>query len=430
MYNVAYNGVAVATSIKLAEWHADYGSSGYVDATGCSPSGGFPIYPYGDTVQSTLFDDQNNPIGFELIQDFRMNNWGNSCNYRYEQHMQFFADGRFRVVAGAYGKGCGTNAMYRPIERIDIAVNGDANDNFDYYDGAQWVQVTTETYRVPYTETGHGPHFTDANGYAWKIYDADGSGYYLEMDTGQFGGRGDNPFIYITQHHPSQGDSDMGAIGTCCNDNHQQGPHNFLNDESVANQNLVIWYVPQALTDATAPDYYCWTLQGEPNPVTYPCFMGPMFHPIQNTPMGTTAGTISLQGRTDFSGSVVTATEGGNIYSTDTDATGNFDLELPVGTYDVSVEMAGYLDAVITGITITAENTTNLPPVTLPGGDVNDSDKINIMDLALIGSHYGLNCGDLGWDSRADVNADCTVNLLDLTLAASNFQKSSPVIWE
>ncbi|MCB9134591.1 MAG: carboxypeptidase regulatory-like domain-containing protein [Anaerolineales bacterium] len=432
VFNVSYNGVPVMTSVKVVEQHADYGSSGYQDSTGCGGGGGgFPIYPYGDTVILDLLDENTNVIGFEVVQDFRMGSWGNSCNYRYDQRIQFFTDGRFRVVSSAYGKGCGTNATYRPVVRMDLAINGDDNDNFAYYDGTQWVDVTTETYRVPYTETGHGPHYIDENGYSWKVYDTDGTGYYIEQDVGQFlNGRGDNPFLYPVLHHANEGDTDLPVFSSgCCNDNHMQGPHLYLNNENIVNQNIVLWYVPQAVTDAVAPDYYCWTLQGEPNPVTYPCFMGPMFHPIANTPMGTTAGTISLQGRTDFTGAVVTASNGINQYTADTDTVGNFSLPLPVGTYQFSVEMPGYLDAVISGIEVTEGNTTNLPAVTLLGGDTNDSDKINILDLALIGSHYGLQCSDNGWDARADVNADCVVDLLDLTIAAGNFQMTSPVPW-
>ncbi|MCB8944289.1 MAG: PKD domain-containing protein [Ardenticatenaceae bacterium] len=288
VYNIAYNGTDVATSIKTVEWHADYGSSGYVDATGCSPSGGFPIYPYGDAQVLDLLDDQNNVIGFEVVQDFRMGNWGNSCNYRYEQRMRFYNDGRFRPVSGAYGKGCGTNALYRPVTRIDIAVSGDANDSFARWDGAQWADVTTENYFVPYTETGHGPHEIDANGYSWRVSDSvAGVGYYMVQDVGQYdgdNGHGDDPFVYAVLHHTNEGDTDLGAIGSCCNDNHQQGPHTFINGENIQDVNLVLWYVPQSLTDASSPDYYCWTLQGEPNPVTYPCFSGPMFVPFSQAP--------------------------------------------------------------------------------------------------------------------------------------------------
>jgi hypothetical protein len=283
LYDVSFNGRPVLTSVKLMQWHADYGGSGYQDSTGCGGGGGFPIYPYGVTEQRDLLDDKGAVIGFELVQDFRMGSWGNFCNYRYEQHLQFFPDGRFRVVGGAYGKGCGTDAMYRPLVRIDPAVNGDDGDNFSYFDGSAWLGQPTETWRTPY-EGPNGPHFFTDQGFAWRVSD-DGDGYFLEPGRGQFadGGRGDDPFLYAVLHHPEEGDTDLGVIGSCCNDDHQQGPHIYVNGESIADANVVLWYVPQMITDAYDTDgdgYYCWTLQGEPNPETYPCFSGPMFVPV------------------------------------------------------------------------------------------------------------------------------------------------------
>lgn len=285
VYNVSYQGVTVLTSAKLAEWHADYGATGYEDSTGCGGGGGgFPIYPYGLTETRDLLDEDNNYIGFELVQDFRMSNWGAFCNYRYEQHMQFFADGRFRVMSGAYGKGCGSDAIYRPLVRLDVAVDGDDEDTFSYWDGADWVPVTTETWQLqsePYT----------ADNYKWRILDASGFGYYLEPGVGQFepGSDPDNAFIYVVRHYPNEGDTDLGVIGDCCLDNYQQGPHIYLNNESVENTNIVVWYVAQLVTDAAAPDYYCWTVTGDPNPETYPCWSGPMFHLNQMAP---TAGFV------------------------------------------------------------------------------------------------------------------------------------------
>lgn len=292
VYNVKYNGTDVATSIKLAEWHADYGSTGYVDSTGCGGGGGgFPIYPYGDTEVLDLLDGQSNVIGFEVVQDFRMGNWGGSCNYRYDQRLQFFADGRFRTVSGAYGKGCGTNSLYRPVVRIDIAVDGDGNDTFALWDDNQWVDQATELYRTPYAGA-NGPHEFDSNGYAWRVMDQAGSGYYLEPsqnNTFGDGSRGDDNFIYVTLHKPAEGDTDLGVIGSCCLDDHQQGPHNYVNGESINNTNIVIWYVPQMLTDASpgGDGYYCWTLVP---PETYPCFTGPMFVPIGKGGTPATAG--------------------------------------------------------------------------------------------------------------------------------------------
>lgn len=365
VFSVTYNGIPVLTNVKLAEWHADYGGSGYVDSTGCSPSGGFPIYPYGPTQELDILDDQSNIIGFELVQDFRMGNWGNSCNYRYEQHVQFYEDGRWRVVAGAYGKGCGTNAIYRPLVRIDAAANGDANDTFALWNGSQWVDQTNELYRTPYAGP-NGPHSYTTEGYAWRVVDQSGMGYYLEPGQGQFGdgGEGDDAFIYVAQHHPNEGDTDLGAVGSCCNDDHNQGPQQFLNNESISDENIVIWYVPQMVTDASGPDYYCWTLQGEPNPITYPCFAGPMFVPITNAafshnatgpvPVGSTVvftntstGIPPLSYEWDFGDGVGTSTEANPTYQYTAAGTYNVTLTVTNGegtetdTFTSVVEVSG-----------------------------------------------------------------------------------------
>jgi|GEM_PF-681306 len=291
--NAAFNGVDVFSSIKTVEWHVHYvGDWGFRDSTGCSGGGGgYPIYPYGPTHVFDLLDNQNNVIGFEVVQDFRMGNWGNGCNYRYDQRIQFFTDGRFRTVHGAYGRGCAIDGTYRPVTRINIAVNGEEDDNFAYYDGANWVELATEDFRLPYFDPqfpGNGPHELTPENVSWRVTDANGGGYYLEQDLGQFPqdptGRGAAPFVYATLHHPNEGDTDLGGIGPCCNGDHQQGPELFINGESIANENLVLWYVPQMVTDVTPDDYYCWTVSGQPNPETYPCFAGPMFHPISSEP--------------------------------------------------------------------------------------------------------------------------------------------------
>jgi hypothetical protein len=234
-----------------------------------------------------LLNEQSQIIGFEVVQDFRMGSWGNSCNYRYEQRIQFFPDGRFRTVSGAYGKGCGVNAMYRPVVRVDIAVDGDGNDTFALWDDGAWVDQATELYRTPYAGS-NGPHEFNGDGYAWRVMDQSGDGYYIQpsqKDTFGDGSRGDDNFIYVTMHKPAEGDTDLGVIGSCCNDTHIQGPHNYVNSEAINNTNIVLWYVPQMLTDASdgGDGYYCWTLAGEPNPVTYPCFTGPMFVPVNQT---------------------------------------------------------------------------------------------------------------------------------------------------
>ncbi len=286
VYNVTYRGVPVLQSVKLVEWHVRYsGTFGFVDLTGCgSGSGGFVVQPFGQTQILDLYDQSGQElVGFEVVQDFRMDNWGNSCNYRYDQRIQFYNSGRFRVVSGAYGKGCGTDAEYRPVVRIDLAVAGDDSDTFDRWNGVDWQTISTEDYLVPYSEPEHGPHVATPEGFAWRVLDEGGLGYYVEQDVGQFDGaqgRGADPFLYVTQHHSDEGDTDLGSIGSCCNDNHLQGPEAYLTGEATERTNLVLWYVPQGPTDGDPGTYYCWTLSGEPNPETYPCFMGPTFVPV------------------------------------------------------------------------------------------------------------------------------------------------------
>lgn len=288
--DVRYNGVAVLTSVKNLNWHVQYNPYfGYRDEPGCgSGGGGFQIQPYGETQVITMTNASGASIGFEIIQDFRMSRWGDSCNYRYENRLQFFADGRFRIGSAAYGRGCNTNGIYRPVVRIDVAVDGDDGDTFGYLDESGWHDVITETYRTPYAETGHGPHHFNASGSAWRILDEGGSGYYIVADRGQYPhSRGDTPYLYVTRHHSAEGDTDMGAIGQCCSENHVQGPDRYLDGEDVSATNIVLWYVGQMQTTVDAADGgpYCWTAAGEPDPESYPCITGPLFQPF--TPRNT-----------------------------------------------------------------------------------------------------------------------------------------------
>jgi hypothetical protein len=212
-----------------------------------------------------------------------MSNWISDCNYRYEQHFEFYTDGRFRVKTGAFGRGCGNNqlseATYRPVVRMDLAVHEDAANTFSTWDGSQWVIQNTEGWwlqSAPYT----------TEGYLYRIeHENSGFAYYMEPGQGQFGdfGTGDNAFTYLTLHRASEGDADTGALGTCCNTNYQQGPHTFVNGENVRNKNLVLWYVPASETITTwavnngfGERQYCWTDSATLN---WPCWSGPMFTP-------------------------------------------------------------------------------------------------------------------------------------------------------
>jgi hypothetical protein len=166
VYDVSFNGTSVAKNIKVLEWHASYGASGYKDSLGCGGGGGFQIFPYGDTEVLDLVDGEGAVIGFEVMQDFRMSSWGGWCNYRYDQRIQFYNDGRFRVVNGAYGKGCGDNSTYYPVVRIDLDVVETGQQSFATWNGLAWQTHATEFWDLqasPYTpftsQMAHHPRF-------------------------------------------------------------------------------------------------------------------------------------------------------------------------------------------------------------------------------------------------------------------------------
>lgn len=285
--DVTYEGRPVLSSVKHIEWHVDYAPHfGFVDEPGCGlGGGGFQIPPVGETQILTLTNESGANIGFELVQDFRNAQWGDNCRYRYENRLQFYADGRFRIASAAYGRGCDPVSTYRAVVRIDVAVDGDEGDTFSYLtDNDGWRTVVTETYRTPYEQLQHGPHVYDESNRAWAVFDAGGSGYYIVGDVGQYPqSRGAAPFFYVTQHHAEEGETDMGSLGECCLDDHQQGPEMYVDGENVLATNLVLWYVPQMVTevDPDGGNYYCWTVSGEPDIETYPCIVGPLFVPFR-----------------------------------------------------------------------------------------------------------------------------------------------------
>jgi len=146
---------------------------------------------------------------------------------------------------------------------------------------------------------------------------------------------------------------------------------------------------------------------------------------------GQVNGSVFLQSRTDHSGAEVCGWDGGEqIACTTTLSDGSYELTLPGGTYIITAEMERYLDGLYEDVTLFDGQAVEVVAVQLLGGDSNDSDTVNILDLSLMGARFGMGCGDSGWDDRADINDDCMVNILDLAVAGGNYQVSSPVPWE
>ena len=282
---VYYKGKLVINSAKLVDWHVSYSGTdgfGYSDAVGCPEFSQAAVVAASEPKLSELIQG-GKTIGFVLEQMFQSEQWPMPCNYNYVQRYEFYDDGRFRVAAASFGRGCGNNGTYRPVTRISFA--GGEND-FSEWKSSGWQTWETEQWKLQNSLTTYTPE-----GYQYRIADASGTGFYLEPGNGQFGdgGRGDNAWVYVTRSHPEldEGESDLVTIGPCCNTDHKQGPEKFIEPkpEGIQHAPLVIWYVAQLKNDDTKGNEYCWVEsyldKGVYKTHTYPCFSGPMFIPVK-----------------------------------------------------------------------------------------------------------------------------------------------------
>jgi hypothetical protein len=293
--NVKFKDKTVMKSAKLLDWHVSYSTRenfGYSDAIGCPLFSSAVVIAYdGPQTKVIKSKDSDDDTGFAFVQDFRQPPWPTPCNYRYEQRFEFYKDGRFRVAAADYGRGCGTDGTYRPVLRIDIEVSEGEEEQFSQWDGSQWKSWDKEQWSLQ-TEKSN---YTD-KGYLFKVNNKQGQGFYVEPNRGQFlngsgqsdGSKGDFAYTYITVNHADKDEakSDMVTIGSCCNTDHKQGPEQFMQPaEPLANKNLVMWYVPQIKNDGAKGSEYCWAdtrvENGIPKIKVWPCYAGPMFVPIQ-----------------------------------------------------------------------------------------------------------------------------------------------------
>jgi hypothetical protein len=283
--DVRFQGQPVLDSAKLVDWHVSYSGPdgfGYSDATGC---------PMFSTASVVAFDapyveeivENGAVVGFALSQDFRNELWPQSCNYRYVQRYEFYHDGRFRVGGASLGQGCGNNGTYRPVVRIALATQaaGGQPAAFADWDGEQWRTWSQEQWVLQEESTPLSPE-----GFQFRIEAANGQTYYAEPNRGQLpqGSRGDNAFTFVTAAQPGQGDADLLTIGPCCNEDHRQGPEQYMEPaQPLAGEDLIMWYVPQLKNDDTPGDEYCWVttqiVDGQMVNQIHPCAFGVLFAP-------------------------------------------------------------------------------------------------------------------------------------------------------
>lgn len=311
--DVSFHEKKVFTSAKIVDWHVSYQQKGgekldtttetYIEGRRIEyvrGEDGNYLFGYNDAMGCPLFStsvvlafngpqirELKNGDGFMLTQDFRNPKWPMACNYRYENRFEFYNDGSFRVVGVNKGRGCGDNAIYRPVMRIDMAV--DNKENFYAYDG-EWKPWKKESIHRQAQEPMSNTHAEHVEGkYPYKIVSSanEMQGYYIEPNNGQFDdlSRGDNATLFVTKFKEKEGDKDLLTLGSCC-DLEVDGVEPYVNDESIEAQNIVLWYVPRIRNDAEKGQEYCWadTRIGEDGNLevkVWPCTVGPKFIPIR-----------------------------------------------------------------------------------------------------------------------------------------------------
>ena len=331
--DVFFKGTPVITSAKIVDWHVSYQQKGgekldtstetFIEGRRVEfvrGEDGNYLFGYNDAMGCPLFSTSvvlafNGPQvralkhgdGFMLTQDFRNPKWPMACNYRYENRFEFYNDGSFRVVGVNKGRGCGDNAIYRPVMRIDMAL-GD-KENFYSHDGAWrlWEKegselvlrqaqepvnakgTVSESAKRAVTESSPSLSRDVETQYPYKIVSAINkkSGYYIEPNYGQFGdnSRGDHATLFATKFKENEGDKDLLTLGSCC-DLKSDGIEGYIKEsENIQDSHIVLWYVPRIRNDARPGHEYCWadTIIGDDGNLkveVWPCTVGPKFIPI------------------------------------------------------------------------------------------------------------------------------------------------------
>jgi hypothetical protein len=100
-------------------------------------------------------------------------------------------------------------------------------------------------------------------------------------------------------------------------------------------------------------------------------------------------------------------------------------VELPGDEgYELLLSHELYLAIRLVECVAPAGETTEMPEVTLLGGDLNGDLVIDISDLVIGGAHFGSD------SAEADITADGQVDIFDIVLIGKNFGTSGPVVYE
>jgi hypothetical protein len=112
----------------------------------------------------------------------------------------------------------------------------------------------------------------------------------------------------------------------------------------------------------------------------------------------------------------------GTQITTGTD--GSYAIEgVPAGAYDLTAKGRKWLRKKEPNITVTDGGTKQVN-FALKGGDANNSNSVNVLDLNAVKGSYGKALGQPGYNEAADFNKSNSVNVLDLNILKGNYGQS------
>ena len=130
---------------------------------------------------------------------------------------------------------------------------------------------------------------------------------------------------------------------------------------------------------------------------------------------------IRLEGRHDHGGVLVSVDGWQKVTGSD----GRVFFSLPKGHHTVTVTMNGYLYAQ-TSFEIRHNRPIDLSTVTLMAGDADGNRLIDFFDLVIVRAAFGSAPPS---DSRADINGDGRVDIMDALLVGANLGEEAPSLW-
>jgi kumamolisin len=100
-------------------------------------------------------------------------------------------------------------------------------------------------------------------------------------------------------------------------------------------------------------------------------------------------------------------------------ASGGFSLTVPRASYKLAIKGSKWLQKVVAADA--SGGAVSGLAVTLPAGDINNDNAVNIVDLGLMADTFGKSQGQTGFNPNADLNCDNKVDIFDLGILADFF---------